>query len=228
MRRHSFTLIELLAAMSVLVVIMFVLFRLFGSAERAWSRSETNSRTYESARIALDLITRDLQSAVASNRDDAEIPFYVWPVAGGASGERLSFVARVETNADAKADLCEIVYAWTDTGADRLLLRRARDCDMTSSGVANPNWDFYRKTTADTSWTTTHAALQTIIPGVTDFRVVCLDGAGAVLSGASNALPSAVMVSISLIDEKLADAPAVVQDRSKRTFTKTIFLNVRE
>jgi hypothetical protein len=224
MRGHSFTLIELLAAMAVLVVVMGVLFQFFGSAERAWSRAETNTRIYESARIALGLITRDLQSAVASSRAGAEIPFYVWPGAGGGSGERLSFIARVETNTEAKADLCEIVYAWKDSGANAKELRRARDCDRTSSGV-NTDWDFYGKT--DAAWASTHAPLQTVIPGVTAFSLICIDRSGAVMSGTSNTLPAAVLVSLTLIDEKLLAAPPVVQDRSKRTFTKTIFLNVQ-
>jgi len=234
-RRRHFTLIELLAAMSVLVVLMFVLFRFFGSAEKAWSASEGNTRIYENARIAFEVITRDLQSAIASSRDGQKVPFYVWTAAdgttNGANGERLSFVSRVEPNTTAKSDICEVAYAWkTDfTGASlpyNYWLRRVRDGDDD-----NTNWDFFNKTGSETpKWYDTHGAFQKVIPGVTNLSFTCLDSAGAAMVGPvnSNKLPASVLVSLTLVDEKLVNAPDVVKDKTKRTFTKTIFLGGRE
>lgn len=229
-RRRHFTLIELLAAMAVLVLLMMMLFRFVGSAQSAWSASETNTRIYENARIAFEVITRDLQSAVASSRDGQKIPFYVWPVAGGTNwGERLSFISRVEPNPAAKSDICEIMYAWkTDfVGPNaNYWLWRARVCDDAS------DWNFFNKTGNETDaapwYGTQQVTPRRVIPGVTNLSLVCLDSAGVVMSGPYNKLPASVLVSLTLVDEKLVDAPDPVKNKTKRTFTKTIFLGSRE
>ena len=89
---RRFTLVELLAAMAVLIVLMAMLFTFFSSAQRAWSLTETNSRIYESAQILFDVMGRDLQAAVFSDEEGRRIPFYFGDESPG-TGQQLAFVA---------------------------------------------------------------------------------------------------------------------------------------
>jgi hypothetical protein len=241
-QRAPFTLVELLAAMAVFTILMLMLFTFLSSAQRVWSATDSTTRTYENARVAFDLITRDLQCAVASYRGDTLTPLYVWPAAGGPNGERLSFVSRVECTSDAKSDLAEICYAWRSdsaAGDNRYWLRRSRDCDRTSSGD-NPRWDFFHR--MDAVWavnaTTGHGTLEKVVSGVEDLRITCL---GQVLpphdpvdspplvpaDRVTCQLPEAVTVTLTLFDDKLTSAPTQVRDKSRRTFTKTIFTGAK-
>lgn len=61
-KRSFFTLLELLVAMAVFSVMMTVLMQYFGSAQRVTVRSAQRVEVFEKARIALELISRDLQS----------------------------------------------------------------------------------------------------------------------------------------------------------------------
>jgi len=237
--RRNFTLVELLTAMAVLSILMLMLFQFFSSAQRAWSAMETNTRIYENARIVLEVITRDLQSAVASNEDGRKIPFYVGPDGAGGVGNQIGFISRVEGNNDVQADLCEIVYSWTNVVGSpnyQYQFRRSRVCDRNSGGAVNNAWDFYNKT--DASWVTTGLTPQQVIPGVLALSFTCVyslpnpytstNPTTNYIIDANRAipvLPKAVLVNLTLCDEKLLNAPAQLRDRSKRTFTKMIYLN---
>lgn len=241
-RKAAFTLVEILAAMAVLVVLMGVLFTFLSAAQTAWSLAETNSRIYENAQVALDVITRDLQSAIASNLTGREIPFYRNPDLDSADWaddwdkrRAMAFVAAVEPNTEAKSLLCEIRYElYTGPLAahreQRYWLRRARTCDRTTSDppTDNPSWDFYGKTPADVTapqWYITGNNTEKVIPGVEAFSVQVFPAIGG--TGTINRLPQAVHVTLKLFDPKLVDAPVLVRNRTRRTFTKTIFLGGR-
>ena len=218
-RWRNFTLVELLAAMGIPVLLMALLFDFFLSAQKAWSLSDSNAMVYENAQVAIDLITRDLQSAVACNEAGREIPFHWWPTTGE---EKLSFVTRVDTNAGAESDLCEVVYATIATGSYKHMLRRAIDCDRNSGGAVNTDWDFYGGTT--NAWAATHGGLQRVIEGVESVSFACYHPGVMAAGNTYVVLPMAVQVSITLYDPRLEDSPAVIRDRTKRTFTKLIFL----
>lgn len=61
-RREAFTLIELLVAMTVGILLIVILFQIFGVAATAWQRSENQVDAYREARAALQLMTRDLSA----------------------------------------------------------------------------------------------------------------------------------------------------------------------
>ena len=244
-QKSNFTLVELLAAMGIFAIIMLIVFQMLASSQDVWSLTQTNTRIYENARIALDVITRDLQCAIASNRHDGEIPFYTGnTLTGYDTNIRLAFVsARVHTD-DCQSALSEIVYTlYTGAGAsyadDRYWFRRSQMGDQ-NDDPANENhaWDFYGDTSdawIDTARTVgadtdNGTNFQRVINGVEDLYFVCYDDTGATYAedAVITELPASVYVSITLFDPKLSDVwgnlPPAKQNQSRRTFTKMIYL----
>ncbi len=114
-----FTLIEMIVAMGVFSVLLVIMLSFFGSAQRAWSDSSAIGEVYENARIAMDLMARDIQSAYYEADTAGEIPFWhrgrmdsVW----GANyepyyNECLSFISVTDPpNSNCSTKLCEVEY----------------------------------------------------------------------------------------------------------------------
>lgn len=72
-KTEYFTLIELIVSMAVFAILMLIIMSFFDSAQRVWTESYNKSTAYENARIAFDLIERDLQ-CIYYERD--KIPFW--------------------------------------------------------------------------------------------------------------------------------------------------------
>lgn len=71
LRRHNrcgFTLVELLAAIALLLTLTAALFAIFNQTSKTWVLAEARTDTFQNARLALDLIARELGSLmVATN-----------------------------------------------------------------------------------------------------------------------------------------------------------------
>jgi len=63
-RRHNFTLVELLAAMAVFCVLLLVSMRLFSGSQRMWVRAEQKTNTFADARTAMEFVAARLQTLV--------------------------------------------------------------------------------------------------------------------------------------------------------------------
>ena len=85
-KKQQFTLLELLVAMAVFSVMMTVLMEFFSSAQRVTLRTKHKTEYYEEARLALDMITRDLKTSKYI-RDDSKVNY------SGPSGP-LTFYSR--------------------------------------------------------------------------------------------------------------------------------------
>ncbi len=228
---RPFTLIEVLAAMLVLLIMMGVLFQFLGSAQRVWSLTDTNTRIHENARVLFDIITRDLQSVVASGEAGREIPFYVGDSDGDTNAPLLAFVSAVGPASGVHSRLCEIHYdCYSSGGEDKwhYWFRRARTCDRLGSD-ADTMWDFYGDT-ASTDWVDSRQSFQRVVDGVAEIKV---EHFGLPTPAPSppvfTTLPKAVRVTVSLFDPKLATSQAseAARKRTMRTFTKTIFLRTQ-
>ncbi|MDZ4860312.1 MAG: prepilin-type N-terminal cleavage/methylation domain-containing protein [Candidatus Hydrogenedentes bacterium] len=64
--RHNdgFTLAELLVASTILAVILGSVYTAFSSSINIWKKGESNTQTYQDARTALDILSRELQNMV--------------------------------------------------------------------------------------------------------------------------------------------------------------------
>ena len=112
--RKYFTLIELMAAMGVFAIIMLIMLSFFSSAQKAWTNCANRGQIYENARIAMDLISRDLQCAYY---DKDKIPFwnkgYTNYILANAvyNQEALCFVSATNIAPDGcNSKICEIKY----------------------------------------------------------------------------------------------------------------------
>ena len=131
-----FTIIELITAMAVFSIIMLVMIKMLGAAQEAWLRSDERNQLYENANIAMELMTRQLQSAQYDNgtyafwhwRDphpehqQPESKDLIWGYTSQLRGEKqifgfyeaLAFVSSTNTSNDvdsrSQSNLCEVMY----------------------------------------------------------------------------------------------------------------------
>lgn len=227
-RRHCFTLAEILAAMAVLVVLMLVVFRFFASAQRVWSLTGATTEVYEKARIALDVITRDLQSATARSNDVPGSHIYFEQF----SADEIRFVtASSGASYGGTSRLCEIGYK-LDTSDHEF--KRAWENDS-----AGANWDLYGSRPNE-SFVNAQTGYRKVVGGVLDLQFdFYADNVASVgtWAGASYAtkLPSAANVTLKVLDTQsmkkweLLDAAgrARLESEVARTFSKMIFLGGR-
>jgi hypothetical protein len=113
-KKKTFTLIELIISISVFSVIIIVLMNFLKTVHITSNISRGEKNIFENSRIALDLITRDLQ-CIYYGADSA--PFWHWkadprPAWGNFRNELLAFVSATPTppNIGCTSDLCEVKY----------------------------------------------------------------------------------------------------------------------
>ncbi len=97
-RHAGFTLLELLAAMAILLIMTALLFQAFGQASRGWLQAENRVETFSQARAVLDFMSKEISQAIVNSN----ITFL-----GDAND--IAFVAPVNTGTNA-VDLVEVVY----------------------------------------------------------------------------------------------------------------------
>jgi len=190
----SFTLIEVVVAMTVFSIMMLVMIRIFLSAQTAWSKASARTEMFENARLAMDLMARDLQSAYYEN---GKVPFWLKEfndaASSGGSGEfrneLLCFVSTTpvpqsSNNSSRQFEVgYQLYYCENHANANAGWLMRSVTGD--TSGA---KWNFYRdndwtanpvvsKDNAATAFTTTEAsrdAFQKLIPFVTELDFTAL------------------------------------------------------
>ncbi len=119
-RTSKFTLIELIAAMGVFSLIMVMMLTFFMSAQLIWRKSSQESQIFENARIALDLMSRDIQCMYYETN---KTPFWFKPDTSAVAAYQvaadiqyknpsLCFIADtlVPPNPYCESRLCEVKY----------------------------------------------------------------------------------------------------------------------
>ncbi|MEA2011919.1 MAG: hypothetical protein U9O87_02365 [Verrucomicrobiota bacterium] len=212
--KSYFTLIELLTAMGIFVILMFVIFSFFSNAQKLWSITNKNTRIYENARIAFEVIGRDLQNAVANEN----IKFL-----DGTSGDDELYFVSASADSEEKSKLLEIGYKHNSTSNT---LRRVIVQESTSTSPSQ--WDFYNK---DDYYDPLTIKYQTVINGVETLIFSCLNSdltAYDVVADFDH-VPGLVAISLTLNDsDLLADGiPEALRAKSRRTFRKVIHLSNR-
>ncbi|MFA6293676.1 MAG: hypothetical protein WC637_17950 [Victivallales bacterium] len=160
--KAHFTLIELMAAMGVFAIIMLVMLTFFSSAQKAWTNCINRGQIYENARIAMDLIARDLQCAYY---EKDKVPFWhkgytnyraVALAYAAYDQEALCFVSATNVAPDGcKSKICEIKYQLynydpaiptPNSGDPKLegwLLRSVTGDAPFTGSTPNPKWNYY-------------------------------------------------------------------------------------
>jgi type II secretory pathway pseudopilin PulG len=122
--RH-YTIVEVMVAMGVFLVMMTIMMQFFTSAQKVWNLASKRNMMYADARVAMNLMTRELQSMLYDNDNDGTgiYPFwYQWTTMGTTELSTadnyntnyltaLNFIATTDIKAvDTGSDVCEIRY----------------------------------------------------------------------------------------------------------------------
>jgi len=227
-RCAHFTLMELLVSMAVLFILMMVAFKLLSSAEQVWRSTERLSDVYENGRIILEVLSRDLQSAVASaDTGKGAIRFHQ------AADDKLWFVRLGGGNDGATSDYVEVAYKLDNNK----FMRAFRD-DI------NFSWNVYGARTALGA-----GDYNVIGERAVRMQITCYDAnfhPWPVPSTAAleSRLPAAVQINVLLLDEKTftlwqqfpaANTPPApnckrtdLERKWGRNFTKMVYLGQRQ
>ena len=220
--RSFFTLIELIAAMAVFSVIMLVMMKFFGSAQKAWTGSAAKSQIFENAKLAMDMMSRDLQSAVYSQN--------LTPFANYSGEDRIAFISATSMRQnDQSLPTSEVQYKLDDGFLYRSVVGNKND-----DGSDNTDYNY-------TDWPTPNLTIfddvhwHKVIPYVTklEFKTYKMNGSSLQLIGKSDTdftnFPRVIVISMSLIDKNSylkwkESGRDDIKTANERTFTKMIFL----
>jgi type II secretory pathway pseudopilin PulG len=126
-KSQAFTLVELLIAISITLIIVVLLSRVFIVAANLWQNSDQRTDAFRDARSALQMIARDLSRA-DSNADAQMLTLSNNDPAGNYAQE--AFAVTPIPNSG-KSDLCVVGYylVWDDTAKAFTLKRLLKDSD---------------------------------------------------------------------------------------------------
>lgn len=226
LRCHRMSLVEIIVAMSILIIIMWVITRSFYSTQQVYSQTQKTISSYEDARLALDIIARDLQGLVVSDIEGETIRYSVDPTelqVAESSGDEVWRVALVSTSgigvpATANDQTIEVGYFLKPDGDgdDTKLYRKMTTIDHSS-------WNFHDTDisvwAASGSWESSGDGV-VVAENVVDFTVEALEDFGSPAT-ANNRTPSFFLVKLLL---GTVDNSVAASDSDVRTFTKTVFL----
>ena len=151
--KRAFTLIEIMVATAIMVILVGLVIQITSQVLNVWTRSSGRLTALASARIAMELITQDLETAVFRNNDMSWLYAKndALPVLGGTTNTvSLRLFSPALDRPEGPGDICAIAYqlrfanpiTGDDSGDDRLfvLYRRIIDPQTTFDslmGVGN-------------------------------------------------------------------------------------------
>ena len=179
MKRKPFTLLELSAAMAVLMIFMLFVMRFYNTSQDVMNRSASKTDQFERARIIMDMLAADLQN-IYYTEGVSDYPFS--PDDDGTSTNNLSFpVLRPQTGSNTATDLAFVTYSFDKTNY------------ILKMGVAGDD--------QMSKWTThlSGADLGVLAEGVLNFRVLPkkVDGSSTT---AADTIPDYVLIELELMD----------------------------
>ena len=111
--KRAFTLIEIMVATVIMVVLVGLVVQITGEVLKVWSRSSGKLAANAEARIAMDLITQDLETAVFRNNGQQWLRVDAPEVSGGSySGQTvgLKLFSPALDRPSGPGDICAIGY----------------------------------------------------------------------------------------------------------------------
>ena len=137
-RRGGFTILELLAAMTILSMLVVMLVATFNQASRSWLQAENRVETYGQARATLDFISKELTQAVTTPNSSFL-----------GSTNAMAFVATV--NGTNNVDVTGVFYQLTGTAPIFALTRSVVLYSASPNWYANPpSWPATAVSTVNT------------------------------------------------------------------------------
>lgn len=115
-RRNAFTLIEIMVATVIMVVLVGLVIQITSEVLKVWTRSSGKLSANAEARVAMDMITQDLETAVFRNNGlrwlEAEQDTFEAPLSGtGFKTTKLKlFSPALDRPSDVAGDICGVSY----------------------------------------------------------------------------------------------------------------------
>jgi type II secretion system protein J len=126
-RRKGLTLVEILVVSVIFAIIALSLFVVFRAGLESWSRTQAHLEVYQTARVTIDWLTRDLSAAFLSS-NNANITFRGYASGGStwvtpSSASEVFFIAALNptlNDSTAKFELCKVGY-WLNSSTSELM-----------------------------------------------------------------------------------------------------------
>ena len=214
--RRYFSIVEMMVALSVLAVIIYLSGQFVIRVQRLWETHRVNSNIYMNARVLLDVVTRDLQALAVEDKPGSSIAYgYVGP-----GPDYMPFVGVTASGLGVQSDdiavLSEFGY---ELDSNHQVVRHM----TTSESSASSDWDFYNNPPSVYSLTWGDSTV--LAEGVSSFSLTLFDSNLApypYTTSDSTERPLCIQVHATLYNS-LAVTDAM-EERTSREYTKTIFL----
>lgn len=214
---RSFTMIEMMVALSVLAIIIFLSGNFVIKCQKLWQTHRINSTVHQNGKLLLDVITRDIRAMVTSDNPNATIAY-----ANDSIGDHdLVFVSSsgLGVRPTDFSTLTEIGYEVT---TDSELIRYMTTSDTPSTSPSS-DWDFY--SAAPSSYDNTWRDSTILAPGVRSFNIRLYNSPlTLVTTDSSTVKPDYAVVDVTLYDPVTGALSDSDLERSARSFSKIIYL----
>jgi len=228
-KKSYFTLIELIVALAVFSIIILMIGSFYSSTIDATAETNKKTMMFENARIAMDLMTRDIQSIYY---EENKVPF--WHT--NTTPEILAFVSAAGSRPSrASSSYCEVKYKYDNN--DNWLKRsivgdndsRCNYYENLTVGTTGSGNAFTVNSTSSGNW-------EKVIPYVTELTFKCYEENGSQIAPTTStitAFPFSIEIHLSVMDKNSwqkwisLSKNAEFRKNHERKFTKTIFIGNR-
>ena len=220
-----YSLIELLAAMTVFAVLMLALMQFLSSAQKIWTGSNAKNIMFEDARIAMNLMARDLNEI-----------FYTESLGGfslDTTGDnKMAFSTRIDgkPNPSCKSNIAIVTWEYDSTNN---LLKRQVKGDVAGAIVPAYSSLGYSTIAAELSPANSTEVIERVVGFSIGAYKKSTDFSSSDSTIGGGYIPSLVTLSISLLDKnsydkwKASGELAAIKNNNMRTFSKYIFIGDR-
>ena len=226
-RRHSFTLLEVLIAVIILVGMMTMMLYIVSTAQKSFKLQEARTAMFQKSRMVFDLIERDVRSMVTNDYEDNEVGFHVFDhdPADLSKKTLLTFVSSGDPDDTARSRLAEVSYSFHNSTSDldnRFLIKR-----QLVTEAHGEDWNFCK---SPSGWaandSTDSPDFETVIGGVNKISITFIqDGGGTADPGTYTEQPIRVIVNLELFDEALSGSEFdTTRNTFVRGFTKVFYV----
>lgn len=218
-RVMPYSLIELLAAMTVFTLLMLALMGFLNSAQKIWTGSNSKNMMFEDARVALNLMARDLQEIIYNDS------------CGGfkfddSGDNKMAFSTRIDgkPNTSCKSNIA--IVKWEYDSTSNVLTR------MVEGDSGTPSYggtlDYATVSTALNATTNSHEVIERVV----GFQLGAYKSDMGAFANGDGKIPYFVTISLSLLDQDSynkwkATGLSKIRDNNMRTFSKYIFIGDR-
>lgn len=225
--KKSFTLIELMIAMAILIIMMGFLFQFLNSTQKLWSASNQSDIIFEQAQTFFEYLEKDLKGAIVQDEKTNPgrgIPYWISAnpieieVDENTSDKLLVILTQTPGSNIANKDTASAAYLvayFIDSGK---LNRRIFDYVQSSPSSKNPLYFFGDSTPDITSWS--YSSNETAYMLCENISSLKMDFYSTHSINAYN-LPQAIKITLELTDPSIQDTNEI----NIRVFSKVIFLD---